>query len=65
MSLCGNQEGGQVFEAIHRNVNDLVEERKKNLLVRSIIQKLDTDNQIPGAINTWEAVTYIDASHDT
>ena len=35
------------------------------LLVVSIIPKLDMYTQIPDAINTCEALTYIDASHYT
>ena len=34
-------------------------------LVGSIIIKVYTGNQVPGAINTHEAVTYIDVSHAT
>ena len=38
-------------------------EPKTTLIVGSIIPKVDMDNQVPGAINPCEAVTYIDALH--
>ena len=38
---------------------------KTTLPVGSIIPKFEMDTQIPGAINPYDAVTYIDASHAT
>ena len=40
-------------------------EPKMTLPVGSIIPKLDMDTQISGAINTWESLTSVDASHAT